>query len=101
MRGGVNTPNVHYNNDVRKLLLRSRNKVYITFVSYFLVIMFRLRKFDKKLELCLTVVSVLLKIRFGHSQINVSKIGIPILKTAFINPLHVFWWRILYISLSH
>ena len=38
----------------------------------------------KKLELCLTVLSVLLKIWFGHAQISVAKIGIPLLKTAFI-----------------
>ena len=44
----------------------------------------------KKLELCLAVVSVLLKIRFGHVQISVPKIGIPMLKAAFINPIHVF-----------
>ena len=44
----------------------------------------------KKLELCLIMVSVLLKIRFGHTQISVPKIGIWMLKTAFINPLHVF-----------
>ena len=37
----------------------------------------------KTLELCLTVVLVLLKIRFGHAQISVSKIGIPMLKTAY------------------
>ena len=41
----------------------------------------------KKLELCLTVVSVLLKIRFGHAQISVPKIGIPMLKTACIGLL--------------
>ena len=28
----------------------------------------------KKLELCLTVVSVLLKIRFGHAQISVKSV---------------------------
>ena len=39
----------------------------------------------KKLELCLTVVSVLLKIRFGHAQISVPKVGIQMLKTACIN----------------
>ena len=44
----------------------------------------------KKMELCLAVVSVLLKIRFGHVQISVPKIGIPMLKAAFINPIHVF-----------
>ena len=40
----------------------------------------------KKLELCLTVVSILLKIRFGHTQISVPKIGILMSKTACINP---------------
>ena len=40
----------------------------------------------EKLELRLTVVSILLKIRFGHSQISVPKIGIPMSKTACINP---------------
>ena len=32
------------------------------------------------------VVSVLLKINFGHAQISVPKIGIPMSKTACINP---------------
>ena len=32
------------------------------------------------------VVSVLLKIEFGHTQISVPKIGIPMSKTACINP---------------
>ena len=32
------------------------------------------------------VVSVLLKIRFGHAQISAPKLGVPILKTACINP---------------
>ena len=40
----------------------------------------------KKLELCITIVSVLLKIRFGHAQISVPKISIPVSKTACINP---------------
>ena len=40
----------------------------------------------KKLELCLTVVSVLLKIIFAHAQITVPKVGIPMSKTACINP---------------
>ena len=44
----------------------------------------------RKLELCLTVVSVLLKIRFEHAQISAPKIGIPMLKTAFINPMYDF-----------
>ena len=40
----------------------------------------------KKLELCLMVVSVLLKIKFGHAQISVPKISIPMSKTTCINP---------------
>ena len=32
------------------------------------------------------VVSVLLKMRFGHAQISVPKIGIPMLKLGCINP---------------
>ena len=40
----------------------------------------------KKLELCLTVVSVLLKIRFGHAQISVPKISVSMLKTALSTP---------------
>ena len=41
---------------------------------------------SKKMELRLIVVSVLLKIKFGHAQISVSKIGIPMSKTTCINP---------------
>ena len=44
----------------------------------------------KKLELSLTAVSVLLKIRFWYVQIVVPEIGIPISKIACIYPLHVF-----------
>ena len=40
----------------------------------------------KKLELCLTVVSVLLKIRFEHAQSSVPKISISMLKTALSTP---------------
>ena len=38
----------------------------------------------KKLEFCLMVVSDLLKIKFGHAQISVPKIGILMSKTVFI-----------------
>ena len=39
------------------------------------------------------VVSVLLRIKFGHAQISVPKIGIPMSKTASINPWywHLSW----------
>ena len=40
----------------------------------------------KKLELCLMVVSLLIKIKFGYAQISVPKISIPMLKTACLNP---------------
>ena len=36
----------------------------------------------KNLEFCLMVVSVLLKIKFGHAGISVPKTDIPMLKTA-------------------
>ena len=40
----------------------------------------------KKLELHLMVVSVIIKTEFAHTQISVSKIGIPMSKTACIKP---------------
>ena len=40
----------------------------------------------KKLELHLMIVSDLLKIKFTRTQISVPKIGIPMSKTACINP---------------
>ena len=42
--------------------------------------------FMKRLELCLMVVSVLLKTKFVSTQISVPKIGKPMSKTACINP---------------
>ena len=54
----------------------------------------------KKLELLLTVVSVLLKIRFGHAQSIVPEIGIPMSKTACINPLHVYLYGTLSIKIE-
>ena len=49
--------------------------------------MFTLR-YITKLELCLMVVSVLLKIELGHTQISVPKIGI--LMQGF--PKRADWW---------
>ena len=78
-------PNWH--DDVPIVSLRSPNKLYIAFILYFLIILFSLCCwFDKKLEVCSTVVSILLKIRFGHAQISVPKISISMLKTGCINP---------------
>ena len=39
----------------------------------------------KNLKWCLTIVSILLKIRFGHAQISLPKIGIQMAKAACIN----------------
>ena len=45
----------------------------------------------KKLELHITVdFFVLIKIKFGHTQISVPKIGIPMSKTACINPCYIY-----------
>ena len=44
----------------------------------------------EKLELCLTAVSVLLKIRFGHAQTSLPKVVIPMSIIACINPMHAF-----------
>ena len=53
----------------------------------------------KKLELCLMVVSVLLKIEFGHTQFSVPKIGIPMLKAAYIDPWLI--WALFSPSMSN
>ena len=60
--------------------VRSPNKLSITSIFNFLA------ELIKKLELCLMVVSDLLKIESGHTQISEPKIGIPMSKTACINP---------------
>ena len=41
---------------------------------------------QKKMELRLMVISVLLKIKFGHDQISVPKIGLP-MSNSFYQPL--------------
>ena len=46
--------------------------------------------FDQKLELHLMVLSILLEIKFGHAQISVPKIGIPMLKTALSASERIF-----------
>ena len=48
----------------------------------------------RKLELCLMVVSVLLKIKFEHAKISMPKIGILMPKTACINPCPLTAWKI-------
>ena len=46
--------------------------------------------FDQKLELHLMELSILLEIKFGHAQISVPKIGIPMLKTALSASERIF-----------
>ena len=55
--------------------------IYFSFSHYYV----QIADLIKKLELCLMVVSVLLKIEFGHTQISVPKICILMLKIACIN----------------
>ena len=68
------------------LSLRSPNKLYITFISFFLLLCSDyVADLIKKLELCLTLVSVLLKTRFGPAQISAQN-RYTMSKTPRINP---------------
>ena len=60
---------------------------YIYFLFSRLLCSYYIADLIKKLEMCFMVVSVILKIEFGHTQISVLKIGIPMSETACINPL--------------
>ena len=57
--------------------------------------------------MCLTVVSVLLKIKFTHTQIILPKIGIAMSKTACTNPWSdmysekSFYYSLIWKELSH
>ena len=59
---------------------------YISFLFSHYYVHITLPIWFKKPELRLMVLSVLRKIKFGHAQISVPKIGIPMSKTACINP---------------
>ena len=63
-------------------MLRSQNKLYITLVVFLFSCSHYVADLIKKLELCLMVNLVLLKIKFGHAQISVPKISILMSKTA-------------------
>ena len=65
------------------IIKESKQTIHYIFFN-FLVIMSLI--WSKKLELCLKVASVLLKIKFGHAQIDGPKISILVSKTACINP---------------
>ena len=60
---------------------------YIYFLFSRLLCSYYIADLIKKLEMCFIVVSVILTIEFGHTQISVPKIGIPMSETACINPL--------------
>ena len=66
---------------------------YISFLFSHYYDHIKLLIWSKKLELRLMVVSVLLKIKFGHAQISVPKIGIPMSETTCINPWRLMNWR--------
>ena len=65
------------------IIKESKQTIHYIFFN-FLVIMSLI--WSKKLELCLKEASVLLKIKFGHAQIDGPKISILMSKTACINP---------------
>ena len=73
-------------NDDSVLSLRSPNKLYTKFIFLFSQYYIQVMLLIKKLELRLMNVSVLYKIKFGHTQISVPKIDIPMSETACINP---------------
>ena len=60
--------------------------IYFSFSCYYVHIMLLI--WQKKMKLFLMVVSVLFKIKFGHAQIIVPKIGMPISKTAWSTSEH-------------
>ena len=66
--------------------LISRYYLVSRYYPFLVIILFLV--FIKKLDLLLMVVSVLLKMKFGHTQISVPKIGIPMLKLGCINPCY-------------
>ena len=69
------------------LPLRSPNKLQIAFIFYFFVIMFTLCSwFDLKSRIAFNGSFSFVQDKFGHAQISVPKIGIPMSKTVCINP---------------
>ena len=53
--------------------------------------------FDKKkLELRLLVILIVIKVKYGHDQVSMPKVGIPVLKTPYINPkiTELFWFML-------
>ena len=71
-----------------KLWFWSTKKLYIIFVFYFLIIMFILCYwFDQKAGIFFYwLLLFLIRIKFGHTQVSVPKICMPMSKTACINP---------------
>lgn len=54
--------------------------IFLRLCSYYITVII------KKLKLCLLVVLILLKIKYGHPEISVPTIGVSISKTASIKP---------------
>ena len=71
-------------------LKESKQTMHGIFLN-FLVIMFTLcRWFDKKLELCLMAVLILLKTKSGQAQISMPKIFTPMSKTT---PFYFYFYQ--------
>lgn len=66
------------------------NGVPTSYILYLFLIFLLYSYYDtdmiKRLKFDLLVVLILLKIKFAHVQINMPKIGIPMLEAACINP---------------
>ena len=79
----------------QQIMIMGPNKLHITinlFFCYYVYYYCYATDMIKKLELLLLVVIILFKIEFGHTQISVSIISKPMLKTVCINPC---WWSLL------
>ena len=69
------------------MIIKESKQTNITFIYYLsLLCSHYVIDLIKELEIHLMVVLIFLKIKFRHAQISVPKIGIPMLKTARINP---------------
>ena len=69
------------------MIIKESKQTNITFIYYLsLLCSHYVIDLIKELEIHLMVVSIFLKIKFRHAQSSVPKIGIPMLKTARINP---------------
>ena len=80
------------------IIIKKSKQTLHLFLIFLLLCSHYVSDLIKKLELCIMVVSVLFRVKFGHAHISVPKIGVPMSKTACINPC-VSWLSISYVFL--